>query len=710
MGISRPTAVAVLLVVSSFIGIHRARADQAADAAAAGSGGILTEVQVTARHLDEARNGLMPETGSSSFRFDAEDLKNLPLGAATPLNEVLLRAPGVTQDSFGQLHVRGDHANLQYRINDVVIPESISLFGQALNPRFASEINLLTGALPAQYGYRTAGVVDIHTKGSSFAAGGDVNLLAGSRADREANAEWSGSDGPFSMYATGGYLGNDLGIENPLPTQNALHDHTGQRNAFSYLSYLLSDDSRISLMLGYSNNDFEIPDAPGQVPEFQPPGVAVPPSALLNERQHEGNRFAILAYEGSVREVFHYQVALYDRLSDVHYAPDPVGDLNYTGASGDVYRRNERFGLQADASWHANEAHTVRLGLTYNEETAVSRTTTNAYPLDALGDPAFTPAAIADDASDVARLFGLYLQDEWHPLDKLTVNYGARVDWYQGALAEHQLSPRLGVVYELGSATTLHAGYARYFTPPPTEKIRIETIALFEQTTAAPASSGNDPVLAERSHYLDAGVLERLTPRVSLGLDAYYRAVENLIDEGQFGPALVFAPFNYAAGRVWGLELTGSWRSDFTSAYLNAAYGTATGKRIVSGEYNFAPAELAAIAGEFVHLDHDQRWTGSAGVARKWRGTTLSLDALVGSGLRAGFLNSDHLPSYLQLNVGLHRSLEAGRLGELEASVSVLNLLDRVYEIRDGTGVGVGAPQWGIRRTLYVGLGKSFGK
>ena len=714
MRIFRPTAVAVLaLLVSSFdsrLACAEGGAADAPPATASAAPGVLTEVQVTARHLDEARNGLMPETGSSTFRFDAEDLKNLPLGDATPLNEVLLRAPGVTQDSFGQLHVRGDHANLQYRINDVVIPESISLFGQALNPRFASEINLLTGALPAQYGYRTAGVVDIHTKGSSFQQGGEVNVLTGSHAERDASGEWSQSHGALSLYVTGGYTANDLGIENPLPTRSALHDHTAQTNAFSYLSYLLDDDSRLSLMLGYSNNDFEIPNVPGQTPAFAPPGVAVPNSAELNERQYEGNRFAILAYEGSIHELIHYQLALYDRISSVHYTPDALGDLNYSGAAGEVYRRNDRKGLQADASWRASPAHTLRAGLTYNDEMAESRSTTTVYPLDGLGAALFTPLAIPDNANDGAKLYGFYLQDEWHPLDKLTVNYGARYDWYQGFLDEHQLSPRLGIVYELGTATTLHAGYARYFTPPPTEKIRIESIALFENTTAAPNSTGNSPVLSERSHYFDAGVLERLTPSLSLGLDAYYRAVENLIDEGQFGPALVFAPFNYATGRVWGLELTGSWRRESTAAYVNAAYGTARGRRIVSGEYNFAADELAAIAAAYIHLDHDQRWTGSAGLTQNLAGTTFSLDALLGSGLRAGFINSNYLPSYVQVNLGAHRSFTLGGFGEFTATATVLNLLDKVYEIRDGTGVGVGAPQWGLRRSLYVGLSKPFGR
>ena len=132
------------------------------------------EVRAQRQRLDEARSSLSPETGSTIYRFDKSDIAKLPLGDATPLNQVLLRAPGVVGDSYGQLHVRGDHANLQYRINGVVIPESIGGFGQALDTRFADQINVLTGALPAQYGYRTAGVVDIRTKGADMANAGSV--------------------------------------------------------------------------------------------------------------------------------------------------------------------------------------------------------------------------------------------------------------------------------------------------------------------------------------------------------------------------------------------------------------------------------------------------------------------------------------------------------------------------------------------------------
>jgi len=140
----------------------------------------LSTVEVNAK-LDQSRNQLSPGIGASQYTIDSAAIEQLPLGDATPLNQVILQAPGVVQDSYGQLHVRGDHANLQYRINGVIIPESISGFGQTLDARTLQSVNLLDGALPAQYGLRTAAVVDITTKsGYELGNGGSVGITGGS--------------------------------------------------------------------------------------------------------------------------------------------------------------------------------------------------------------------------------------------------------------------------------------------------------------------------------------------------------------------------------------------------------------------------------------------------------------------------------------------------------------------------------------------------
>ncbi|MDQ6647381.1 MAG: TonB-dependent receptor plug domain-containing protein, partial [Pseudomonadota bacterium] len=153
----------------------------------------LGAVSVSAA-LDRARNSLSPDTGSSQYVIDQKAIAQLPLGAATPINQVLLQAPGVVQDSYGGLHVRGDHANLQYRINGVIIPESISGFGQTLDSRTIQNITLLDGALPAQYGLRTAAVVNITTKsGHDRGNGGSVGITGGSFGMLNPNASIWGS-------------------------------------------------------------------------------------------------------------------------------------------------------------------------------------------------------------------------------------------------------------------------------------------------------------------------------------------------------------------------------------------------------------------------------------------------------------------------------------------------------------------------------------
>ncbi|MFP3607589.1 TonB-dependent receptor, partial [Paraburkholderia sp. SIMBA_053] len=89
-------------------------------------------------------------------------------------------------------------------------------------------------------------------------------------------------------------------------------------------------------------------------------------------------------------------------------------------------------------------------------------------------------------------------------------------------------------------------------------------------------------------------------------LDAYYKKSTNLLDEGQFGSALIFTPFNYQYGKTYGVEFTANFRHDNVSAYLNLAYSRAQGKQISSAQFNFDPDELAFINSHWVFLDHDQ--------------------------------------------------------------------------------------------------------
>ena len=137
-------------------------------------------VVVTSEELDVSREQIVPSLGATRYTVGPDRLGQQAQGEDAPFNQTILRFPGMAQDSFGQLHLRGEHANLQYRLDDVLLPEGITGFGQELETRFADNISLITGALPAQFGFRTTGVVDIHTKSGAVFTGGEASLHVGS--------------------------------------------------------------------------------------------------------------------------------------------------------------------------------------------------------------------------------------------------------------------------------------------------------------------------------------------------------------------------------------------------------------------------------------------------------------------------------------------------------------------------------------------------
>src|ERR1043165_5642605 len=185
-------------------------------------------VTVTAEKLAAARNGIQTQTGASTYTITSKEIQAQPGGDNAQLNSVILQMPGVAQDSFGQLHVRGEHNALQYRLNGIILPEGISVFGQALDPRLAGSVSLITGALPAEYGLITGGIVDIQTKTGLFQPGGQIGLYGGSHNELEPSFDYGGSTGSLNYFVSGDFLTNTLGIESPDGSSNPLHDRTVQ--------------------------------------------------------------------------------------------------------------------------------------------------------------------------------------------------------------------------------------------------------------------------------------------------------------------------------------------------------------------------------------------------------------------------------------------------------------------------------------------------
>ena len=683
-------------------------------------GANLPTIVVTAQHLNEERSRIDTQTGASTYTFNSKDIQSAPGGDNVQLNQVMLQVPDAAQDSFGQLHIRGDHNGLQFRLNGVILPDGISVFGQTLPPRMIASMKLITGSLPAEYGLRSAGIIDLTTKGGALQPGGDVSLYGGSHASIEPSFNYGGTSGSNTYFVTGDLIRNDLGIESPDGRTTPLHDHTKQYHGFGYFEHLFDETNRLSVVAGSSDDRFEIPNLAGVHAADIGAGLTVNGqtdflSNNLNENQREVTQFAAVSLQHSAGPLS-VQTSLITRYSSLNFTPDPLGDLLFNGIAEQAYKRDVAYALQSDGAYQLNESHTLRVGVYAQTDRLTSNTsslvlqTSGGVPINDV------PVAVIDETRNSQYIESAYLQDEWHINSVLVMNYGARFDHFTAFTNGSQLSPRVNFVWQAAENTTLHAGYSRFFSPPPFELVGSTTVQKFVNTTFEPTVKQDDPVKAERSNYYDVGLEQNLSKALTVGVDGYYKQAIHLIDEGQFGAPIILTPFNYRYGQVYGVEFTGQYNVSHFQAYGNLAFQRAIGKHFESSQFNFSPDDLAYVADHYIHLDHEQQVTASGGAAWLWRGTRLSGDLLAGSGLRASLdlpngtsiPNGAHLPYYRQVNLGASHAFDAQGLKGLTARVDVINAFDQKYQIRNGSGVGVGASQYGQRRGYFVGVSQTF--
>jgi|GEM_PF-126233 opacity protein-like surface antigen len=748
------------------------------------------------QNFDQRRdNVILPKTGTTNYQLTQRDLENLPQGNAAQLSDIVLQFPGVYQDSTssGDFHVRNEHANVQYRINGILLPDGVSGFSQLLETSFIGSIGLLTGALPAQYGLRTAGVLDITTKTGAALSGGSVSIYGGSRQTITPSFEYGGVEGKTDYYVTGRYLSTGLGLENPIASLNAIHDHSEQGRFFAYTSTVLDPTARVVTISGFGETRYQIPNNPGQPGNvggfcggpFDPanpcvnpdgtPNPNAPPytafgkssfdSSTLNQNQYEKNAYNVIAWQKSEGN-FDAQLAYYSRYSDLHFVPDPVGDLFINNVASDVFRSSFLNGVSGDFSYRLNDTHTVRAGFYTNGEQTRVATLSTVEPLDP-NDPSGltaidTPFNILDSSKLFGWQLGAYAQDEWRLTPQLTLNYGLRFDQIYQYVDANQLSPRASLTYKPWWSTVFHIGYMRTFEPPQQVLGRTIPTQIFNGTTAGtpiitpeqaavlPGQVAGQPlqnvgtILPERANVYDAGFVQQLLPQCptpssgmptkapaaaancpsfEIGGSIYYKTARDLLDDGQFGQAYVLTAFNYDKAENYGAELKLRFRYGGFSADTSWAWGVQHAHTVVSNQTLFSPDDLIYIQNNWIHTDHDQTYTGSGRVAYRWTdtnswldGTTASATFIYGSGLRTtpadGSVcpNCAHLPSYWQINTGLSHEFANGWNGlPVTVRFDVVNVADYVYQIRNGAGIGVFAPQYGPRRGYYFGISQKIG-
>lgn len=628
-----------------------------------------TEIVVTGQRLDSARAKIEPSLGASTYTLTNDAIENRPGGETRNLGTILRQVPGVRSDGQGRLVVRGAPGGVQYRLNNVILPEGVADFGENLSARLANRTELITGALPAQYGLAAGSVVNITTKNGLYqGGGGQAELYGGSHGTIEPAFEWAIAKGATSLFASGSYRRSDVGLAAPDARRRPLHDRTQELEGFGFLDHVIDENSRVSLILGSSNER-------NQIPGLRVGGFAG--ASARHGDQRTNHHYAIATYQHSAGNLS-FQASLSGLLSQARVAPKEAPSVAIDGVARSRNDRRDAVGTQIEAAYTLGAAHVLRAGLIASSDRQRR-------------DERLVTAAMrsVDKARDRRLTTSLFVEDEWTIAPRLTANLGLRADRVSGLSEPLHLGPRASLNWATPHGITIHGGYARYFIAPPLGEARV----------------------GERDDYLDVGV-ERKDGDLTLGIDFYSRRSRNLLSERVWPYGPIGDTFAYRLGQSQGVELLATYADGPVTAWANLSLSRSRGRGISVGRSLFSAGQLAEVDRHWVRTDLDQRVTASAGASRRFGPLLLSADLVYGSGGRrtavGGRPNGARLPANLTLDLAAVYRLKLIEDHPLDLRLDVTNAGDHRYAYSDGTSLAGGAPMWSSGRGIFVGVEQGF--
>jgi outer membrane receptor protein involved in Fe transport len=676
----------------------------------------------------EVRSPLAPiqyKASSETYSISRKEIEELPRGNNVELQDVLVTIPGASYGSLKQVHIRQEHANLQLRIDGVPIPDTVSsTFSDVISPRAWERADIILGGMEAQYGNRTAAVLDITTKSGTKPGFGSVQMLGGSNRTLNPSFEYGGTIGEkFRFYVLNSHTATNRGIEPPTLGHSIFHGQSERNQTFIRGDYQLDNSNNFSWVFLNSVAKYQIPTLPGQ--ELDPSGTVLPllqasrpgftpvASQAIDENQKENNQYGHMVWRHDVNSSNFFSLSGYVRQTRATFRTDPFNLLAYTADPAEPFsaasqdRNAYSGGVRMDHTYIPNKE--IKAGFQVDRTQAVNKTRLFTFADDGAGNPTGNVLGLNADNRLIGYRQEFWIQDQWSPNDRWTFNLGVRADVVQYQRDEAQISPRVGITYKADPSNVFHVFYGRQFTPPNLEAISFAKLNT-GGTKAAPEDTTNNTVRAERAHYFEVGSYHALTSWATVQLTGYYKLANYLADAGQFGTTPLLNYFAFERG--WTRGIDGALKLQITdnlTARGNVAWGQCKGYGLQSGHTLLEAAEIADINSKGgVHCDHQQTLTSSAIVAYRFlERTTLTGQTLFASGLRTaeegGKTNSTHSPSYTVYNLSLTHVIPMPWDNQkLLLGFDVMNLLDQQYFINRGEGsIGLGVSHAGMPRSFF---------
>lgn len=668
------------------------------------------------------------KTSSSESRLEREDIHDMPGGDSNSVNQVLSTQPGFVYDAFGNLYARGNHANIQYEIDGVPLPDSVSgLFGGFLSPKFIENMEVISGGLGAEYGDRLASVVNLNSRRPSERGEAELDASLGSFRTFTSSGLAGKTFGRLSVLAGGSYKGSDRALDPPAVSP-IIHDAGDEERAFGRVDYDFSDRDHLSFLTNFARNYYEVPIDPTTCSLTDPSchrtvdrfGNPPPPFFPFDTRASETERdlLTLASYRHDfstralVRVAGYYRYAYGYLFGDAPHAlgptQDPCGDPTDPAtcvSTSDVARQANHTGATGEYLVRLSEAQVLRVGGKVDELVGGDDFTsyTRSDSLQGL-DPGLTV-----HGSDKSRATsgGVYVTDR-ATFGGLVINAGLRFDFQQISFAgssstptQTGLGPRLGAAYAFTPDTVVHAFAGLLWMPPPVLDTPAAARILGVVPPAQPIAYDLKP---EQDRYAEVGIESRVIPPLTLKFTAWGKLSTDQLDDVEVGSTNLVSPYNFERGKAGGLEAgANAVVSRWFTAFGNVELERAMGQGVASAKYLFGPDDLANRSWQT--LDHVQTWTVNAGATAREGGALLSTRMEYGSGLRTGPDNNQHVPGHFTVDLtGGYQFLKTP--GKPTLSLDVVNLFDARYAYRIANGFN--GSHWGPQRSFFARVGVEY--
>ncbi|HTV92366.1 MAG TPA: TonB-dependent receptor [Verrucomicrobiae bacterium] len=668
--------------------------------------------------------------------IDNSQIRTSPVSDS--LNRLIETVPGIVQFSYNEPVANGFHG-ITYEVDGAPLPlATTSNFAEILDPKNVNSLEVLTGAIPAEYGGdRIGAVVNISTDRFENIPEGTYGTItggAGNQAQALGELDTVSRFGNNELFIDLNSSSTNRGLD--APTYQPIHDQSSGSDEFLRWISKLSDRATIAADFSNQFSQFQIPintdpNNPND-PIYTPAGT--------DDTQLEYDRFANINYTQVSRDgngVFQF-IPWYrstrvdydgDLANDVqgmgpNFGCSPDGDSdNYPDCNVDGFTQNYINNVGLQSSTYANylgvrvselrssDRHTWKIGLDADRENATGSQSYACYyvncalpgTLDPISGAVITPtpatpangypngyflSAPAPQAQAGSQI-GLYAQDKWQAAQNVVFDYGVRYDHSTGYTSGYMIEPRIGINISDGGKNIFHVFYGRFYAAPLLEDVR-DACAVFAAQSGCATTTPVYDLQPEMDSYYETGLQHIFSGNFTGWVNIFEKNVVNVLDTTQLLNTPLFAVYNNAIGHNQGVEIRLQDRASngsdwfFTSTISGSYAGGISGGTFlfptdVNGDLPISSPAQLGIEDHSQTVDSTAGYTARFGSARDWFAT---LQANYGSGFPVEFQNvngaslNGTLPAHTTFDLSAGRIVLPGKGPESQGLGVTLDVLN----------------------------------